>query len=473
MEKHFPSRRAFLRAGLLAAGGAGLGFAAYRGLWNRGQPPPAHPLLGPLRLARDESSGLPLLMLPEGFRYWSFGWAGQAMGDGVPTPGRADGMGVVATAEGGVTLIRNHEMRGSSGAFGNPETAWDNTGGGTTTLVWDTANRRLDQDFVSLNGTLNNCAGGVTPWGTWLSCEECAFTPELAHHGIQLRQKLWNIGNARKPHGYVFEVPPQGVRVPEPIVSMGQFYHEAAAVHPATGIVYQTEDNPRAGLYRYLPNEPGRLNAGGHLQMLKVPGLADLSESVRLFEPMPVEWVDIEEPGRGHTPGTHDGQGVVSQGLEAGGSVFRSLEGCALEGDELYFTSKNGGAAEGGYIFRLDVAEQSLALVFESPGRGGFTGPDNVVFSPRGSLVVCEDREAGDPRGQYLAGLNAGGELFAFARVNPRLSGTYLGHDLAATARVSEWAGACFSPDGDWLFANLYYPGLTVAITGPWVAGAF
>lgn len=471
MEGHSPTRRNFLKTGLLAAGGLGLGLAAYRGLRNRGEPPPPHPELGPLRPVRDESSGLPLLMLPEGFRYHTFGWAGQAMSDGFATPGRADGMGAVSAENERVYLVRNHELRGSSGPIGNPATAWDNTGGGTTTLVWNTARERLEEDFVSLNGTLNNCAGGITPWGTWLSCEEAVFAPEAAHYGIQVRQKLWRIGRAKKPHGYVFEVPAGGVSSPEPIVDMGQFWHEAAAVDPASGFVYQTEDNPRAGLYRFLPREPGNLSAGGQLQMLKVEGFEDLSEGVPLFQPMDTNWVDIEDPGRGNTPGTHDGQGVVMQGMRAGGSIFRSLEGCDYVDGQLYFTSKNGGAAQGGYIFRLDLERSLLELLYESPGRGGFSGPDNIVFSPRGSLVVCEDREQGNQKAQYLAGLSTDGGLFAFARVNPGISGIYRGHDLASTALVSEWAGACFSPDGQWMFANLYFPGVTIAITGPWVEG--
>lgn len=472
MVDHLGSRREFLKTGLLAAGGAGLGLAAYYGLRNPGVLPVDHPALGPLQAVADETSGLPLLMLPEGFRYHTFGWAGQTMTDGFPGPSRCDGMGVVAADDRKVTLIRNHEIRGSSGAMGNPDFSWDVTGGGTTTLVFDFERERQEEGFISLGGTLNNCAGGVTPWGTWLSCEEGPYTPELASLGIESRQSLWKIGAARKAHGYVFEVPPEGVRDPRPIVEMGQFWHEAAAVDPETGAVYLTEDrSPHAGFYRFLPKMPGKLDAGGKLQMLRVPGHPRLLEGVSVFSPMTVEWVDIDDPQLGHTSGTHDGKGVVSQGLAAGGSAFRGLEGCAWDNGLVYFTSKTGGVAKGGYIFRLDMAQASLELLYESRGRGGFAGPDNIIFSPRGSLVICEDREMGNRAGQYLAGLDASGELFAFARVNPAISGQYLGHDMASTAAVSEWAGVCFSGDGQWMFANIYHPGLTCAITGPWVDG--
>ncbi len=421
---------------------------------------------------QDETTGLPLLLLPQGFRYHTFGWSGQIMSDGFPGPVRCDGMGVVAADNDQLTLIRNHEIRGSGGAMGNPETAWDVTGGGTTTMVFNTARESLEDVFISLNGTLNNCAGGVTPWGTWLSCEEAPFTPEYSHYGIERRQRYWDILDARQSHGFVFEVVPQGVADPRPIIEMGQFWHEAAAVDPETGIVYMTEDRgPEAGFYRYTPKVPGKLDAGGKLQMMRVSGHPKLDEGVTPFSPMAVSWVDIDEPERGHTPGTHDGRGVVSQGLEAGGSAFRELEGCAWAEGKVFFTSKSGGAANSGYIFCLDISTSSLELLHESSGRGGFTGPDNIIFSPRGSLLICEDREMGNPRGQYLAGLNANGDLFAFSRINPALKGQYLGHDLGSTAAVSEWAGVCFSPDGQWLFANIYSPGLTCAITGPWVDG--
>ncbi len=457
---------------MLAAGGVGLGLAAFYALRGQGVAPGIHPALGPLRPVRDESTGLPLLMLPDGFRYHTFAWAGETMSDGFPGPARCDGMGVTGANESLVTLVRNHELRGSSGPMGDPRNAWDNTGGGTTTLVFDTSRESLQQVFISLNGTLSNCAGGVTPWGSWLSCEEAVYTPELAHHGIRSWELLWDIGNARRSHGYVFEVVPGGVRDPQPIWDMGQFYHEAAAVDPHTGIVYMTEDNgPFAGFYRYLPAVPGKLGAGGKLQMMRVEGHPELTGKVGFSGSMEVGWVGIDEPGRGHSPGSHDGRGVVNQGLQAGGTAFVALEGCNWSEGQVFFTSKNGGAAHAGMIFRLDLEQSSLELLYESPGHNGFSGPDNINISPRGSLIICEDRRGGNLHGQNLAGLNAAGELFAFSRINPAISGRLYGHDLAATVAISEWAGVCFSPDGQWLFANVYLPGFSCAITGPWVEG--
>lgn len=465
-------RRSFLKHSLVAAGGLGLGWAAWSKLARKGTAPQFHRQLGSLFPVNDQTTGLPLLKLPKGFRYHSFSWARETLGDGHAVPGACDGMGVVADEDGIVTLIRNHELRGSSAPLGDPQKAWDVTGGGTTTLKFDTHNERLQDSRISLSGTLNNCAGGVTPWGTWLSCEEGPLTPELMHHGIENRQKRWQIDNAQKSHGYVFEVHPDGESNPQPIIPMGQFYHEATAIDPTSGVVYMTEDQaPHAGLYRYLPNVPGDLHAGGKLQMLKVDGHRELTGSVPLNTPMTCDWVDIVNPEQGHTPGTHDCAGVVSQGLAEGGTAFISLEGCVFHEGSVYFTSKAGGGAGAGQVFRLDITSNSLVLIFEATQRNGFSGPDNIIVSPRGSLMICEDRLGLFTEGQILAGLDSNGNLFAFCQSNPDLKASYGGHDLHETSVKSEWAGVCFSADGQWMFANLYSPGVTLAITGPWEDG--
>ena len=247
--------------------------------------------MGPLAPVLDESTGLPLLMLPEGFRYKTFSWAGSELHDGHPVPEMADGMGVVRNVGSRVTLVRNHELVGSSGPIGDPALAYDVTGGGTTTLVFDTSDETLKDSWVSLGGTVINCAGGVTPWGSWLSCEEGPMAPEMFHLPVPGRQALWRIENARRPHGYVFEVPAQGIARPEPIVAMGQFYHEAVAFDERSGFAYLTEDYPKAGLYRFIPNVPGKLLLGGALQMMRVDGGRDMRGSLVPGEKMPVEWV--------------------------------------------------------------------------------------------------------------------------------------------------------------------------------------
>jgi secreted PhoX family phosphatase len=462
-------RRRFIKQGLVAAGGLGLGLANWSCVGRPTEPPVVHPGLGPLLPVNDQTTGIPLVCLPKGFRYHSMAWAGQPLGDGYPGPGACDGMGIVDERGGVITLIRNHELKGSDGPFGDSKKAWDVTGGGASTLKFDTASERLVDSWISLNGTLNNCAGGVTPWGTWLSCEEGPVTPELMHLGGDSRQILWGIEKARKSHGFVFEVRAEGESDPQPILDMGQFYHEAVAFDPKTGIAYMTEDvEPQAGFYRFTPHTRGQLHAGGKLEMLRVKGVGDLTRSMPLNQPVAVEWVRIADPMMGHTPGTHDGAGVVAQGIEAGGTAFVSLEGCAYHEGDIYFTSKAGGAAGAGQVFRLGLENQSLQCIYEAGHKGGFSGPDNIVVNSRGSLVICEDRIGSPKSGQYVAGLGQDGNLYGICQVNPALRGMYGGHALRDTALDSEWAGACFSADGEWMFVNIYNPGVTLAITGPW-----
>jgi uncharacterized protein len=383
------------------------------------------------------------------------------------TPGAHDGMGVIARRDGRLLLVRNHEVVSDTGAFGPAAIQYDAAcGGGTVTLEVDPRDATLVAARPSLSGTLQNCSGGVTPWGTWLSCEEYVYEGRQPR-AVGVDSSARPFDKLAREHGFVFEVPADGARPPVALEAMGQFRHEAAVVHARSGHVYLTEDRePRAGFYRFVPTKRRALADGGRLQMLKAEGAPDLRRGLRVGQSWRASWVDIEAPGQAHTPGRMDGSGVVNQGIAAGGSAFTRLEGCWATDTAVYFTATNGGDASSGQVFVYHVREQRLALLFESTGLDSIEYPDNICFSPRGGLVLCED---GQREAQLLWGLDRNGSAFPFARNNVVLDRPV--HGFMGDFRGAEWAGACFSPDGKWLFANIYAPGFTVAITGPWRKG--
>ena len=201
--------------------------------------------------------------------------------------------------------------------------------------------------------------------------------------------------------------------------------------------------------------------------MMKVVGTADLSGRVKDGSTFDVKWVNIDHPTRAHSPGTKDTQGVYSQGKQQGGTTFARLEGCWAGDERIYFDSTSGGKAGKGQIWEYEPGEEKLRLLFESPGGNVLDKPDNLCVSPRGvGLVLCED---GGAVPQRIHGLTIYGNLFTLAENNVKLNGEK--HGIKGDFRGREWAGATFSPDGKWLFANIQTPGITFAITGPWSDG--
>jgi secreted PhoX family phosphatase len=408
------------------------------------------------------------LDLPRGFSYRILSRAGEPMDDGWFVPDHFDGMGCIALDDGRIALVRNHELepgeevkgaaRGDSALEARlaaaPVFALNPEGqaqpGAATTLILDPTGRKVLAQHLSLAGTVNNCAGGMTPWGSWLSCEETELrAPE-----------------AGRDHGWIFEVPAaaRGLVEPVPLTAMGRFRHEAAAVDPATGIVYLTEDQDDGLFYRFIPRVRGQLARGGRLQALALVdggtdsrnwNAADMALGVRRA----ARWIDLDEVespngdlrGRGHRAGAvlfARGEGI-HLGVEAAGQR------------EVFFTCTSGGAGGYGQVMRYrpspvegaqgeSAAPGQLELFLESLDPALMDYADNLTIAPWGHLIVCEDRQ--NLKTNHLRGVTPEGRSYTLARLNT----------------ATELAGACFAPDGRTLFVNAYSPGRTLAITGPW-----
>jgi secreted PhoX family phosphatase len=476
-------RRGFLGRSAALAGGAALAGPFAGLLAGPAAARPAGPVLGPVADLRD---GAVRLWLPPGFQYRSFHDTEQTvtLDDDTVLPGRHDGMAAFRGSQGNVVLVRNHEVNGPVGAFGDPTQAYDpQTGGGTTTIEV-TPHGEVVHAYTSLNGTQMNCSGGAMPWGSWITCEETVNGPDV---GADFTGAS-NVG-LTQPHGYLFEVPAGGESSREPITAAGRFAHEAVAFDPRRGALYMTEDNfgfP-SGFYRYLPDEHPmlrrRLVNRGRLQMLAVAGTpqADLAAAQPDGATYRVQWVDIEDPNPSfpYTPGepapTTNNQAISyvgDQGRAQGAAWFSRLEGAAYDRGVVYFcATQGGGPAEpgssdtvggfgngSGQVWAYDTFSGQLRLVFQSPGAAVLDFPDNVTTSKRGTLVLCED-SSGD---NYLRGLTRQGSLFDIA-LN-RLVGA-----SGSPRYGDEFAGATFSPNGSTLFVNIQASrGMTFAIWGPW-----
>ncbi len=181
----------------------------------------------------------------------------------------------------------------------------------------------------------------------------------------------------------------------QPLSAMGRFVHEAVAVDPGPGNVYETEDAVRAGLYRFLPAIPGQLVMGAACKCWRSGGgPRRTSDSTGVGVTLAVDWVDIERPDDAHDGDPSVGGGVHRQGVNKGGATFARLEGAWHADGRIFVTSTNGGDARMGQVWELTPATAELRLIYESPGEHELNMPDNLVVSPRGGLVLCEDGTA-------------------------------------------------------------------------------
>lgn len=409
--------------------------------------------------------------LPQGFDYRVISQAGQVMDDGLLVPALPDGMAAFPGPDGKVILIRNHEVAAGiprQGAFGwtnellprvkknrlyDPGHGQTPSLGGTTTLVYDPKTQTVERQYLSLAGTQRNCAGGPTPWNSWVSCEET--------DNVRAGQ------DCEHDHGYNFEVPATTkMQLVKPVAlkDMGRFRHEAIAVDPKSGVVFQTEDRDDGAIYRFIPNVPGKLQQGGRLQALIIA--TELSRDTRNWPETTPEG-DVIKPGKAYHVDWVDITDVESpeddlrhQARRKNAATFARGEGMWYGNGGVYFACTNGGREKLGQIWKYTPspyeghAEEkeipgTLELFIEPNDHSLCQNADNITIAPWGDLIICEDGSGSD----RLLGITPQGNAYL------------LGENKVSSG---ELCGCCFSPDGQTLFFNMQAEGLTIAITGPW-----
>jgi len=399
-----------------------------------------------------------ILRLMKGFKYNIISKKGQMMSDGLTVPDHADGMASFKGKGDNIILIRNHEI----GHFKTIEKLLDKNpmqknkkyinqfsdlmydqgknqtpcGGGTSTIVYNTKTQSVEKEYLSLAGTLVNCGGGITPWNTWISCEE---TVDRKGSGLT------------KNHGYNFEViPSETIKLNKaiPLKDMGRFRHEAIAIDPKTNIAYQTEDRKDGLIYRFVPNVKKQYAKGGKLQALVIKNMK--TNDTRNWEvdnfvintKYQIDWIDLDNI-------QNPKDDLRKRGAKKGAAIFARGEGMWYDNNIVYFTCTSGGSKNLGQIWKIDTDNQTLEMMFESQNSDVMKMCDNMTIAPWGDVVICEDGKGQD----RLIGLKPNGTTYIIAE-------NYLNN--------SEFAGVNFSPDGKILFVNIYRPTMTIAITGPW-----
>ena len=399
-----------------------------------------------------------ILNLIDGFHYSIISEKGRIMSDGIKVPDHADGMASFNGENDNIILIRNHEIghfrkiedlirlnpliKENNFIKKNISKFYDSgennkpCGGGTTTIVYNPFTNKVENEYLSLAGTLVNCSGGITPWNTWISCEE---TVDLKGNGLL------------KNHGYNFEVIPYEktiLNTPTPLKDMGRFRHEAVAIDPITHIAYQTEDRNDGLIYRFIPNKKANYSKGGQLQAMKFSNNPSIDtrnwedQNIKLNQKHPIEWIDLDE-----VDNTKDDLRI--RGYNLGASIFARPEGMWYHENYIYFTCTSGGKQKLGQIWKYNIKENYVELFFESENKDTMEFCDNLTVTPWGDIIICEDGKGMD----RLIGIRQDGSTYILAE---------------NILNNSEFAGANFSPDGTILFVNIFSPTKTIAITGPW-----
>ena len=408
-----------------------------------------------------DSNGI--IDLPKGFTYSIISKEKDLMDDGLLVPPNADGMVCLPMDKERVVLIRNHEIghvpRLSTFFKNNPlgkhyrkykkenaDKFYDIKGkkthcfGGTTNIVYNIKTEKVESQYLSLAGTLVNCSGGRTPWNTWISCEETTINKGT---GIT------------KEHGYNFEVFPSlspKLTKAIPLKDMGRFRHEGVAFDPLTGYVYQTEDRENGLFYRFMPNNKNKLSKGGKLQILSFSDWRGIDtrnwkqKNIDIGKKYKVRWIDIDNTNSNKDDLRYNGQRL-------GGAIFARGEGIFFSDNMLFFTATTGGKNKTGQIWKYIPNKNNrggnIELFYESNDSNVLNLPDNIILSPNGNILLCEDGKGRD----------------RLVCIKPDKTVSYLANNAY---NHQEFAGICFAPNNKILFINIYNPTMTIAIKGPW-----
>jgi secreted PhoX family phosphatase len=316
-------RREFVGSGLLAAGALAFGPSFWRRAFSAGAATAGPGPYGPLQ--PPDANGI---MLPQGFSSRVIARGGEPVeGTAYAWHVYSDGQATYTTDDGGWILVSNSESLAASGA-------------GSSAIRF-AKDGKIEDAYRILAGTNVNCAGGRTPWGTWLSCEE--------YDG-----------------GHVWECDPTGATPAVIRPALGTFNHEAAGVDPVHKHVYLTEDRPDGGLYRFTPTAYPSLDSG-LLEVAVVDGAGH------------VTWAEIPEPAAIPTP-TRQQVPEMTQ--------FKGGEGIWFDSGTIYFTTKGDNR-----VWAYDTASSTLETIYDLAATpdGPLKGVDNVTVSPAGDVYVCED----------------------------------------------------------------------------------
>ncbi|CAL9316966.1 alkaline phosphatase PhoX [Streptomyces sp. SudanB52_2052] len=315
-------RRSLLRAAVLGGTSAALGGTLWRGAAYAA---PAQPGAGPYGpLGSPDANGI---RLPSGFTSRVIARSGQRVGTTSYTWHNAPDGGACYADGTGWIYVSNSEI---------------NPGGGASAVKFSSTGA-ITGAYRILSNTRTNCAGGKTPWNTWLSCEEV-------------------------DRGYVFETDPWGAKASVRRDAMGRFKHEAAAADPVRQVVYMTEDVTDGCFYRFRPTTWGDLSSGTLEVMVAGSGTSG-----------PVTWARVPDPSGA----------TATRSQVSGAKRFNGGEGCYYANDTCWFTTKGDNR-----VWQYNAAAQTIELAYDDSlvsGTAPLTGVDNVTGSSSGDLFVAED----------------------------------------------------------------------------------